>query len=141
MRRIEGTTLGGYRCDHVACDANGIAAVSVIVPAQGLALDRHNPLQIIFDVHVCRQHAGVVKRDGVGRYLSPAVIERCKDHFGLAEVDGKRLHLKPDFDRAFLQSLATNSPRFLEFQQTMGLVPPDDAMVKGPAIEAAPLGG
>lgn len=127
MRRIEGTTLGGFRCDAVDCDENGIAGVCLMVPARDLPIHLHNPLQVFFDVHVCRRHWEDVKREGLSKYLTKAVRSRCGDFFGQAR--GKPL--QPDFDRTWLQAVATNSQRYLDFQQASGLVPARDAMVDG----------
>jgi hypothetical protein len=120
-RRIEGTTLGGFRCDSDGCDQNGAFAPMLIVPWVGLPEEVKEPITTLVDVHSCRAH---FSRFPVEKLFSKTLRKGISE---FAEERGGHA----DFARARVVPCPTTSQRFLEFQQNVGLVPPDDAVIKG----------
>lgn len=120
-RRTEGTTLGGYRCDRDGCDANGAWTPVLCVPYEGYPVEIRKPLIGMVDTHVCIAHHKDVR---MGDVISKQMKDVIED---TAALDGGR----PDFKRAWLAFVPTNCGEYLDFQHGAGLVPRDDAMVKG----------
>jgi hypothetical protein len=120
-RRIEGTTLGGFRCDYEGCDQNGAFAPMLIVPWKGLPEQVKAPIETFVDMHFCKGHFGRLSEEKVfSKTLRKGISEFAEERKGHA-----------DFTRARIVPYPTTSQRFLEFQQRVGLVPPDDAVIKG----------
>jgi hypothetical protein len=124
-RRVEGTTLAGYKCDAVGCDANGVWAPVVCVPYHDLPVDLYRPVVLFRDIHVCNVHWFDIRIDD---QLTPAVRRAVRE---AALAHG----IRPDFERTYLKRVACHSEEFLTFQQMMKLVPENDALVEG-AIDA-----
>jgi hypothetical protein len=123
-RRAEGTTLSGYKCDHVGCDENGAYAPCALVPFEGWSEKVRKPIICMFDAQVCRWHVKDVRLDDM---LTKAAKTQIRE---IADAAGG----KPAWERARVVFTPCNSGEYLEFQQKTGLVPPDDAMVKGPPL-------
>jgi hypothetical protein len=123
-RRVEGTTLFGFRCDSHGCDENGAYAPCALVPFVGWHEKIRKPIVSMHDCHLCRRHTQDVRIDDL---LTRAVKTQIRE---TADASGGR----PDWDRARVVFTPCNSGEYLEFQQKTGLVPPDDATVKGPPL-------
>ena len=124
-RRVEGTTLAGYKCDERTCDQNGVYAPVLCVPFKGYPVEVRHPLISFIDRHICMKHWRNVKIDDL---LVPHMRKTFQQ---VADQSGGI----PDFRRAYLKRVRCHSADFLAFQQNSGLVPPDDALAKG-MIEA-----
>ena len=120
-RRIEGTTLGGFKCDSPGCDQNGAFSPALVVPWKGFEEDVKEPIVTFVDVHSCAEH---FSRLPVGKLFSATLRK------GIAGFAEERKG-EADFTRERIFRAPTTSPRYLAFQQNSGLVPPDDAVVKG----------
>ena len=123
-RRIEGTTMGGFKCDSVGCDQNGTHAPMVCVPYEGYPVEIRNPLIAFLDTHCCRTHFNQLKGYDV---LFKAVRDQIEM---VARENGGR----PAFKRAYVKPVRTQSPEYLNFQRASGLIPPDDAKASGSII-------
>lgn len=123
-RRVDDTTLGGYRCDAAGCDANGVLSPRLMVPMEGHPVDVVAPVMVAVDVHVCARHWRDLKIDDLFTKQSRNAVEEC------AESKGGR----PAFKRAYIEPVLLHSQEFLEFQQRAGLVSPDDALAPGEII-------
>ena len=75
-RRVEGTTLAGYKCDAVGCDANGVWAPVVCVPYHDLPVDLYRPVVLFRDIHVCNVHWFDIRIDD---QLTPAVRRAVRE--------------------------------------------------------------
>ena len=121
MRRIEGTTLGGYVCDDPGCDENGAFTPMLVIPWEGLPEEVKEPMTSFVDIHSCKTHFGRFPMEKLfDKTLRKGIEEFAEERRGHA-----------DFKRARIVMYPTTSQRFLEFQQHVGLVPPDDALIKG----------
>ena len=121
MRRIEGTTLGGFVCDSPGCDKNGAYAPMLIVPWKGLPEEVKAPIETFVDMHFCAGHFGNCPEEKLfSKTLRKGISEFAEERGG-----------HTDFKRSRVAMYPTTSQRFLEFQQHVGLVPPDDAVIKG----------
>jgi hypothetical protein len=120
MRRIEGTTMGGYVCDAAGCDAVATHSPALMVPYYGFPIEVRAPIICQTDVHVCPRH---------WRSLNISDL-MTKDMRVTIEMWANQQEGKPAFERTFLKRVRCHSQEFLEFQQVSGLVPPDDAIAK-----------
>lgn len=120
-RVIEGTTLGGYRCDEVGCDRVAVYSPCVCIPLVGKSIEVRKPVACFVDVHVCPGHWKDLR-------ISELVTTQAKEQI---KAQANDMGGAPDFDRIFLKPITCHSQAYLEFQQATGLVPPDDALAKG----------
>lgn len=123
-RNTPNTTLGGFTCDHEACQKVAVYAPVLRVPYKGYPKEARNPMYCLCDVHVCPEHGQKLR-------VKELLTKEKQDAF---EETAKQQDGSPAFGRTYLQFIRVNSPEFLAFQQNTGLVPPDDALVKGPSI-------
>ena len=119
-RRLDGTTLGGFVCDRVGCEANGAWAPVLCVPYEGYPTEVMKPLVGMVDTHLCLDHWKDVRMEDV-------ISKPMKD---VIEETAALYHVRPDFSRAYLDFIPTASDGYLTFQQRSGLIPHDDAVIK-----------
>ena len=124
-RRIEGTTLGGFKCDAVGCVDNAVYSPIIVVPYKNPAFD-DEPIFNFTDTHVCLNHWSHVRAEAA---LTGGMREACR------AVAANRLKIEPDFDRAYLSRIMVHDGDYHKFQQASGLIG-DDAMVKPVIVKA-----
>lgn len=120
-RVIEGTSMGGFTCDHPACGAKAVAAPVICVPWKGFPIAIRIPIKVIRDLHVCLAHQAAVRLDDE---LSSGIKKLVS---GLADQHNGR----PDFDRATIRFIRVHSAEFQDFLEKNGLVKPGDATPAG----------
>ena len=123
-RNIEGTTAGGFTCDSVGCHLVAVYAPCIVIPFEGHPVQVRRPMFGFVDTHICVKHWKDIRIDD-------QMTKKMKDTF---EETAAAAGLRPAFKRAYVMPARLHSPEFLGFQQTMGLVAPDDALVKGSII-------
>lgn len=117
-RCVEGTTLGGYRCDRDGCEAPGSWSPVLVVPYEGFTTQERNPLIGMVDTQVCMEHWKDVRiEDVISKPMKDVIEETAAIYSG-----------RPDFKRAYIDFVKTHSYEYLRFQQGAGLVPADDAL-------------
>ncbi len=120
-RVIEGTSMGGFSCDHPGCEEKAVAAPVICVPWRGFPTKIRRPITVIRDLHVCLHHQAAVRLDDE---LSKGIKNLVN---GLAEQNNGR----PDFDRATIRFIRVHSSEFQDFLEKNGLVKPGDATPAG----------
>lgn len=123
MARVQdGTTAGGFSCDASGCDLVGVYAPCIMTPFEGFPTQVRAPIMSQVDIHVCPKHTKAVRLDDLlaTKGLRESVEEATAAKGG-----------RPAFARSYIEFVRCHSPEFLEFQQRAGLVPPDDAVVRG----------
>lgn len=124
-RAIEGTTLGGYICDARGCDRVGVYSPVVCVPYEGFPVEVRPPIIGFVDTQVCAEHwKDLREADVLGKPVRDAIEHVASQNWG-----------RPAFKRAYIKPIVCHSHEYLQFQQTTGLVAPDDALVKGPPVQ------
>lgn len=117
-RRKEGTITAGFRCDEIGCSEEAYYAVIVCTPYLGRS---RPPIMTFTDIHVCRNHWDAARREMVYTdAMKDAVRAIAAQNFGVADPSG-----------AWLARIAVRHPDYHRFMTMAGLIPEDDAMVKG----------
>lgn len=94
-------------CQRQGCSAPATCAIALNVPAQGWAIDLHQPLKAIVGLVVCDDHFAATKaEDFTALPQWRAIIQQALAGAGRAP---------PDFDRAFLSKVPLDDPRYLSF--------------------------
>ena len=90
-------------CSRSGCTKVGTHAPVVCVPAQGHAIETHNPLRCELPVPLCKDH---FEEATAAELLTPQMREALT-----ATTKAMRL-AAPDFDRAFLRKMLVDSPEY-----------------------------
>lgn len=125
MSRVkEGTTLLGFKCDAAGCDAKATHTPVLFVPHEHFPTSVRAPLFSFIDTHVCMAHRRSIRGEDI-------MSKKMKDQFeAIAEMSNS----KPAWKRAYVEFAPVHSSSYQKFQIAAGLVPPDDAQVKGEII-------
>jgi len=123
-RVVEGTTMGGFRCDASACSAKATHSPVLCVPYEGYPPEIRRPLIAFVDRHVCPDHFRAFTIDDL-------LEKRIRDQM---ESIAEQHHGRPAFERAFIQFCRCISDEYQRFQEGAGLVPPGDAYADGRKI-------
>jgi hypothetical protein len=120
-RVIEGTSMGGFVCDHPGCTVKAFAAPVICVPWKGFPTSIRRPVTVIRDLHVCLRHQDAVRlEDELSKGIRDLVSSITEGHNG-----------RPDFARAYFRFIRVHSAEFQEFLEKNGLVKPGDATPAG----------
>lgn len=96
------------KCATNGCDRKGEWAVEMHIPAKGWAIEAHQPLSIICDMPLCRDHA-----------TEANLLQAMPDlRNGIRDVIGAVGRAEPDFDRAWTTPIRRTSPKFLDFERS-----------------------
>jgi hypothetical protein len=92
------------KCMVQGCGMEADCAVGINVPAQGVAIDQHQPLRMVLGIALCFHHYD-------GLTVQEFVTDQLMEIFEVACQTSKRA--PPDFHRAYLSKVALDSPEFL----------------------------
>jgi hypothetical protein len=120
----EGTTMAGFACDAAACSAKATHSPVLCVPYEGYPPETRRPMIAFVDKHVCPDHFRYIRTDDM-------LDKRIRDQM---EAIAAQNHGRPDFKRAFLNWCRCISDDYQRFQESAGLVKPDDAKADGSII-------
>lgn len=119
-RIVEGTTLGGFRCDAVGCAAKATHSPMICVPYEGFPVSIRNPIIGMVDTHVCARHRkSILISDIVSKPMMDVIEETASQANG-----------RPEFSRSYIKFVRVHSWEYTQFQQRTGLVAPDDALAE-----------
>lgn len=92
-------------CNRQNCQEPGKWACKINIPAEGWAINSHQPLSMMIGLEVCDTHFTEIK---IEDFLTDDLKE-------LAEkvLEGKQ---PPDFARAWMSRISINSPEFKKFK-------------------------
>lgn len=95
-------------CQREGCTAEAKFAPKICVPAQGHAIDAHQPIGVVVGVKCCPTHLyqfPVQDMIAIGA-IRFALMSLCQSHGRAA----------PDFARAFVEPVALESAEFAQFE-------------------------
>ena len=119
-RVVEGTSMGGFRCDAVGCGAKAVASPVICVPHENYPVEIRNPIIAFTDIHVCLYHQGAVT-------VEDQAHKPMRDQI---EAIAAQSMSRPDFKRAYVKFIRVHSDDYQRFLETAGLVQPGDATIK-----------
>lgn len=98
-------------CHRIGCTATAEGVPVLMVPAQGIPIPEHDPIQVMYPIPLCREHLQQVKIPPLaGSELGERLVQFCQ----------QKGTYPPDFERVFVKPLELTSEDWRRFTEQGG---------------------
>lgn len=97
------------QCEEEGCKEKATHSVTLNIPAAGVPIDCHQPMQLYIDIKLCRDHA-----TNFGKSFSWEDNEPLKE--GIIEFVSESNFGVRDFNKTFTSAIPMNNSRYREVQ-------------------------